>query len=69
MDVILASDAHEVAREADALVLVTEWPQYLELNWEALASTMRNPILLDTRHALDRARVTRAGFRYLTLAG
>jgi hypothetical protein len=30
---------------------------------------MRNPILLDTRHALDRARVTRAGFRYLTLAG
>ena len=69
MDVTLASDAYEVARDADALVLVTEWPQYLDLNWESLASGMRTPILLDTRHVLDRARVTRAGFRYVTLAG
>jgi UDPglucose 6-dehydrogenase len=69
MDVLLATDAYEVARDADALVLVTEWPQYLELNWESLASGMRTPILFDTRHVLDRARITRAGFRYLTLAG
>jgi UDPglucose 6-dehydrogenase len=69
MDVILASDAHEVARDADALILVTEWPQYLELNWESLAAGMRTPILLDARHVLDRARVAKAGFRYLSLAG
>ena len=69
MDVIVASDAQEAARDADALVLVTEWPQYLELNWESLASMMRTPILLDTRHVLDRARMTRAGFRYISLAG
>jgi UDPglucose 6-dehydrogenase len=69
LELTLASDAHEVAREADALVLITEWPQYLELNWESLASVMRTPILLDARHVLDRARVTRAGFRYITLAG
>jgi UDPglucose 6-dehydrogenase len=69
MDVILASDAQEAARDADALILITEWPQYLELNWEALASVMRTPILMDARHALDRARVGRAGFRYLSLAG
>jgi UDPglucose 6-dehydrogenase len=69
LDVAMASDAHEVARDADAVVLVTEWPQYLELDWESLASVMRTPILLDTRHALDRGRITRAGFRYLTLAG
>ncbi len=69
LDVTLASDAYDVARDADALVLITEWPQYLELNWESLASGMRHPILLDTRHVLDRTRVTRAGFRYFTLAG
>jgi len=69
LDVVLASDAHEVARDTDAVVLVTEWPQYLELDWESLASVMRTPILLDTRHALDRGRITRAGFRYITLAG
>jgi UDPglucose 6-dehydrogenase len=69
LDVVLASDALEVARDTDAVVLVTEWPQYLELDWESLASVMRTPILLDTRHALDRGRITRAGFRYITLAG
>jgi UDPglucose 6-dehydrogenase len=69
LPVILCSEPVEVARDADALVLVTEWPQYLELNWESLASGMRTPILLDARHALDRGRITRAGFRYITLAG
>jgi UDPglucose 6-dehydrogenase len=69
MDVVLASDAQEVARDTDAVVLITEWPQYLELDWESLASVMRTPILLDTRHALDRGRITRAGLRYITLAG
>jgi UDPglucose 6-dehydrogenase len=69
MDLILAAEAQEVARDADALVLITEWPDYLELNWESLAAGMRTPILLDARHALDKARMTRAGFRYLSLAG
>jgi len=69
LDVILVSQAQEVARDADALVLITEWPQYLELNWESLASAMRTPILLDARNVLDRVRVARAGFRYLGLAG
>jgi UDPglucose 6-dehydrogenase len=69
MDVVLASEAQEVAHDADALVLITEWPQYLELNWESLAASMRTPILLDARNVLDRARVARAGFRYLSLAG
>jgi UDPglucose 6-dehydrogenase len=51
------------------LVLVTEWQQYLELDWEALAGRMRSRIVLDGRNALDRARLTRFGFRYLGIAG
>ena len=59
----------EVADDADALALVTEWQQYLELDWEALAGRMRSRIVLDGRNALDRARLTRFGFRYLGIAG
>jgi len=66
---ILCATPADVARDADALVLVTEWPQYGELDWEAIAGSMRTPILLDGRHVLDRARVTRAGLRYIGLAG
>ncbi|MBV8845621.1 MAG: UDP-glucose/GDP-mannose dehydrogenase family protein [Bryobacterales bacterium] len=67
-EVICCSTAEEVAVGADALVLATEWPQYRDLNWEQVGSTMRSAIILDARLALDRARITRAGFRYAGLA-
>jgi len=69
LDVICCENPEEVARDANALVLVTEWPQYRELEWEPLARTMRSAIILDGRNALDRARMSRAGFRYIGMAG
>jgi UDPglucose 6-dehydrogenase len=69
LEVICCPTAEEVAEGADALVLVTEWPEYRELDWEKVAKSMRAPILLDGRHVLDRARLTRAGFRYSGLSG
>jgi UDPglucose 6-dehydrogenase len=69
LDVICCPTPEEVARDADAVVLVTEWPQYLELAWEPLARSMRTAIILDGRQALDRARMASAGFRYIGLAG
>jgi UDPglucose 6-dehydrogenase len=68
LDVICCESPEEVIQDSDAVVLVTEWPQYRELDWEPLARTMRSAIILDGRHALDRARMTRAGFRYIGLA-
>jgi len=68
-EVQCCDSAEDVANGADALVLITEWPQYRELNWEQLASSMKSPLMLDGRHVLDRARLTRAGFRYIGVAG
>jgi UDPglucose 6-dehydrogenase len=65
--VLCCETPEEVALESDALVLVTEWPQYRDLNWECVAGSMRSAILLDGRNVLDRARLTRAGFRYISL--
>jgi UDPglucose 6-dehydrogenase len=50
------------------VLLITEWPEYRDLDWDALAPTMQTPVLLDCRHVLDRAVLERAGFRYLGLA-
>jgi len=66
--VILCQTAEEVASGSDAVLLITEWPEYRELNWDTLAPTMHTPVLLDCRHVLDRARVERAGLKYLSLA-
>ena len=67
-EVQCCATAGDVAASADALVLLTEWPQYQDLNWEELARSMRSSILLDARNALDHARLTRAGFRSAALS-
>ncbi|MBZ5608717.1 MAG: UDP-glucose/GDP-mannose dehydrogenase family protein [Acidobacteriia bacterium] len=69
MGALCCAAPEEVADEADAVVLVTEWHHYLELDWEAVAARMRSRILLDGRNALDRARLRRLGFHYLGVAG
>ncbi len=69
VNVICCENAESVFDESEALVLVTEWQQYRELPWEDLAARMRSPIILDGRHVLDRARLTRFGYRYVGIAG
>lgn len=69
IDISLCATPEAVAEEADAVVLVTEWQQYRELDWESIKNSMRTPVVLDGRNHLDRARLTKAGFRYLSLAG
>lgn len=57
-------DMYEAAAGADAVVLVTEWPDYAVLDLEKLAGLMRGRVLLDGRNALDRAQVEAAGLVY-----
>lgn len=68
-NVCLCESPEEVAEGADALVLITEWPEYRDLKWEPLAKSMRNPFVLDGRLLLDRTRLDQAGFRVASLAG
>ena len=44
---------------ADAAVLVTEWPEFAELDWEELAGRMANPLIVDGRNFLDPERAAR----------
>jgi UDPglucose 6-dehydrogenase len=64
-EIAFCEDPVELANGCDAIVLVTEWPQYRDLPWEDLAPKMRHPLVLDGRQFLDRLRLTRAGFHYV----
>ena len=54
-----------LARGADALVLVTEWPEFRRLPYAVLGRSMRQPIMVDTKNFLDPEILTAAGFRYI----
>ncbi len=54
----------EAADGADAVVLVTEWPELADVDWAAIARAMRTPVLVDGRNMLDPEAMRAAGFTY-----
>src|SRR6476646_486105 len=54
----------EAVRGADAVVLVTEWPELADVDWAAVGSTMRTRVFVDGRNMLDPDTMRAAGFTY-----
>jgi UDPglucose 6-dehydrogenase len=45
-------------------VLVTEWPEFLTLDWHAVAAAMKGDVVIDGRNAFDPVAVAAAGLEY-----
>jgi UDPglucose 6-dehydrogenase len=60
----MAESAGKALDGADAAVLVTEWPEFAELDWAEVAKRMANPLLVDGRNFLDPEPVRAAGITY-----
>ena len=59
------ASALEALDGADAVVLVTEWPEFKELDWGGeVKARMATPLVVDGRNFLDRAALLEAGFTY-----
>jgi UDPglucose 6-dehydrogenase len=65
--IVPCQDAYETARSADALVLMTEWNEFRNLDFDKLKSLMRRPILIDLRNVYESSRVTQFGFRHVSV--
>nr|MBA2285649.1 hypothetical protein [Ktedonobacteraceae bacterium] len=65
MDMVtFCENAYEVAEQADALVIVTEWNEFKSLNMLQIRSTMRQPVLIDGRNLYEPSEMNRLGFTY-----
>jgi UDPglucose 6-dehydrogenase len=63
--ITLTADAKELANGCDALVLVTEWQEFQQLDYGLLASLMERPTIVDGRNYLDGLALAHAGFDYI----
>jgi UDPglucose 6-dehydrogenase len=63
-DVALVSDAYAVARDADAVLLLTEWNEFKNLDLERVRREMRRPVMIDGRNLYDPERMDALGFIY-----
>jgi UDPglucose 6-dehydrogenase len=59
-----APDAYAAARDADALVIVTEWDEFRALDLDKVAAAMRGKVLVDLRNVYDRDEAEQAGLTY-----
>jgi UDPglucose 6-dehydrogenase len=65
--VIAAKSALDAAKDADALVIMTPWPEFRDISCAALAKIMRGRLVLDPYRVLDAEAVRSAGLVYRTL--
>ncbi len=67
LDLSVASDPYAAAYRTDAVVLTTEWPEYLALDLLKLRGAMRGRLFIDGRNEMDASTLREAGFRYVSI--
>jgi UDPglucose 6-dehydrogenase len=58
------SDAYETGRGAEALILITEWNQFRNIDWPRMKELLKQPIVVDLRNVYDPVKMQRQGFKY-----
>jgi UDPglucose 6-dehydrogenase len=60
----LSGSVAQAVEGADAAIIVTEWPEFAEVDWASLRDRMATPLVVDGRNFLDPKRLREAGFVY-----
>lgn len=64
--VVFAENIYSAIAGARAIILATEWPEFIEANWDEIKKAMVKPYaVLDGRNALPRDRLIALGFQYV----
>lgn len=61
------SNPYEALTDADALVVLTEWKEFISLDRATMHKLMRQPIIFDTRNLYNPHQMHAAGFQYLSI--
>jgi len=56
---------YEAVKNADLVMIATEWSQFKKINWKKIKKLLKKPIVVDGRNLLDPAKMKKLGFRYV----
>lgn len=59
------TDALATCHNTDAILILTGWPQFRELNWKVIKNSVKNPVLIDGVNLLDPEQMKTLGFTYI----
>lgn len=63
----MSKSAYEAAKDADALVIVTEWDAYRALDLARLKQELKTPVVIDLRNIYNPEEMAAKGFRYFSI--
>ncbi len=66
-DITYCSDPYEAAKDADAILVITEWEEFSKIDLDKLSKEMRNPLIIDGRNIFDPKTMKAHGFNYISI--
>jgi UDPglucose 6-dehydrogenase len=63
----MPDSAYEAAKDAEALIIATEWKEFRELDWARIRDAMMRPLVLDARNLLNGREMKALGFEYYSV--
>ena len=63
----ISESPYEAARDAEALVIATEWKQFRDLDWQRIRDAMTHPFVVDARNLLSGPEMKQLGFEYYSI--
>ncbi len=63
-DTEFVDNAYDAAEDSDALILLTHWAEFKDLDYNRIKNLMKQPYFLDTRNLLDPEEMAKLGFIY-----
>jgi UDPglucose 6-dehydrogenase len=64
LEIDLCGDPYTACKQADAVVVLTEWPEFRDIDLQKVASVIASPNIVDARNILDPDEVRSAGLAY-----
>jgi len=64
---ICCEDPYQTAKEADGLILITEWNEFRSLDLIRIKGLLKKPVLIDLRNVYDPHKIREAGFDYISV--
>ena len=65
--VAMAPSAYDAAKDAEALIIATEWKEFRQLDWARLRDAMTRPLIVDARNLLSSRESKALGFEYYSM--
>ena len=66
-NVVVCKDEYEALKDADALLIVTEWPVFRTPQFDRMKSLMKNRVIFDGRNLYELDTMRKYGFNYISI--